>query len=493
MRQFTSLQVAILALGSLCFSTAYADSTLVPMSDAELSATRGQALMSMSYIAPTDSANLEKLRDNSSNIGFYKLGLEAELEINTNIRKLQLGCGGVNGAGGCDIDIDNLSLSGQNFDANGNPLPMSNEDRASSSAVLTNPFIEFAVKNPNSASTREVVGLRLSAEKFIGLLTAGTENTTTPNGINSISGYMKVQSDSSGLIKGYATTSATRDNLYGANAVTGRLQALGLGSLAEVEFITSNGGFNIPGIQNNYFEIAPIQVNGNRVTSKVLSAPVKVPNIYVGHSSSYPVDGTVQYNAAGPHDPAYPEPTGIYTQGGKVEATVTSCSNLLVCAIAGEGKKFSSVYMNGTISNITANLNLTQSLGLIHNLPINSPMYLALQNQMLQWPGAKADDVAQKGWWMSFANPVNVGNIIPQDAIDISPLFPQISTAVSAFLQANPAKTSDLDGLLLGADLDVNIGTIDLKNSPLTLNLSNLQLTNQNFKPNCHGSGLTFC
>ncbi|VCZ49452.1 hypothetical protein BANRA_00017 [Acinetobacter baumannii] len=29
------------------------------MSDAELSATRGQALMSMSYIAPTDSANLE--------------------------------------------------------------------------------------------------------------------------------------------------------------------------------------------------------------------------------------------------------------------------------------------------------------------------------------------------------------------------------------------------------------------------------------------------
>lgn len=64
---------------------------------------------------------------------------------------------------------------------------------------------------------------------------------------------------------------------------------------------------------------------------------------------------------------------------------------------------------------------------------------------------------------MSFANPVNVGNIIPQDAIDISPLFPQISTAVSAFLQANPAKTSDLDGLLLGADLDVNIGTVDLK------------------------------
>ncbi|MER8281032.1 hypothetical protein ABS200_18535, partial [Acinetobacter baumannii] len=73
------------------------------------------------------------------------------------------------------------------------------------------------------------------------------------------------------------------------------------------------------------------------------------------------------------------------------------------------------------------------------------------------------------------------------------PLFPQISAAVSAYLQANPAQTSDLGGLLKLGDLDVNISTVDLKNSPLTLNLSNLQLTNQNFKPNCHGSGLTFC
>lgn len=51
-------------------SSAHAASTLVPMSDDELSATRGQALMSMSYIAPTDSANLEKLRNSNSNIGF---------------------------------------------------------------------------------------------------------------------------------------------------------------------------------------------------------------------------------------------------------------------------------------------------------------------------------------------------------------------------------------------------------------------------------------
>lgn len=169
MRQFTSLHIAI-ALGSLCFSSAYAASTLVPMSDSELSATRGQALMSMSYIAPTDSANLEKLRDNNSNVGFYKLGLDADLELNANIKKLQLGCGGANGAGACDIDIDNLSLSG---------LSDTNDGRASSSAKLTNPFIEFAIKNPNSASTREVAGVRLSAESIQGLLTFGSENSAT--------------------------------------------------------------------------------------------------------------------------------------------------------------------------------------------------------------------------------------------------------------------------------------------------------------------------
>ncbi|MEM9993069.1 MAG: hypothetical protein AAGE79_02890, partial [Acinetobacter pittii] len=184
MRQFTSLYVAILALGSLSFSSVHAASTLVPMSDAELSATRGQALMSMSYVAPTDSANLEKLRDSNSNVGFYKLGLDADLELNANIKKLQLGCGGANGAGACDIDIDNLSLSG---------ISDTNDGRASSSAKLTNPFIEFAIKNPNSASTREVAGVRLSAESIQGLLTFGSENTTTKNGINSFSGYMVTQ------------------------------------------------------------------------------------------------------------------------------------------------------------------------------------------------------------------------------------------------------------------------------------------------------------
>lgn len=475
-------------------------SSMVDLTDDELSKVQGQALMSLSYISPVDTKNLESNRSGSSkDIGFYKLGMEAEIELNANIKRLQLGCGGVNGIGDCDIDIDNLSLSGLKVDSNGKPVAMTNEERAASSAKLTNPFIEFAVKNPESSSVRQVVGFRLSAEKAIGLLTAGTENSSSPNGINTISGYMKVQSDSSGIIKGYATTAATRDNLYGTYlnpndlVITGALTALGLNG---ADFKTSAGGFNIPQINNNYFEIPAILVNETRAKSKVLSAPVKVPNIYVGGpgDANYPVNGSVQYNSSGPHDSTYQEPTGIYTQGGRVEATVTRCYGIS-CLIAQEGDVFQNVYMNGQISNITANLNLNQSLGLIHNLPINSPFSLSLQQQALQWPGAKSDDVAQKGWWMSFADPVNIGYVIPQDPIDISPLFPQIASSVSYYLRrggGNEANTSDLGGLLGSGDLTVNIGNIDLKDSALNLNISNLKLTNQNFSFNCWG-GLNAC
>ncbi len=225
-----------------------------------------------------------------------------------------------------------------------------------------------------------------------------------------------------------------------------------------------------------------------------MSAPVKVPNIYLGSGANYPINGSVQYNPNGPHDPSYQEPSGIYTQGGLTQAEVTSC-NITACLIAGVGKRFNQVMMNGTISNISANLNLTQSLGLIHNLPINSPFSLSLQQNALQWTGAKSDDIAQKGWWMSFSDPVNIGYVVPKDPIDISPLFPQIAAAVSDWLRdggGHEAYTGDIGGLLGLGVLDVDIGTVDLAGKSLNLNLGNLQLTNQNFQPNCFGN-LKFC
>ena len=106
------------------------------LSDEELSDTQGQALFNLSYLSPGDTSNYET----TNNIGFYRLGVEAEIAANLNIKKLQLGCGGINGAGKCDIDIDNLSLSG-NPTLTGIALTDST-NRVQSDAVLTNPFFE---------------------------------------------------------------------------------------------------------------------------------------------------------------------------------------------------------------------------------------------------------------------------------------------------------------------------------------------------------------
>lgn len=63
------------------------------LSDAELAKVDGQALLNFSRDAYSYTTS------NSESVSFFKLSLDAEMELNTNIKSLQLGCGGVNGAG----------------------------------------------------------------------------------------------------------------------------------------------------------------------------------------------------------------------------------------------------------------------------------------------------------------------------------------------------------------------------------------------------------
>src|SRR5690554_2344802 len=159
-------------------------SNMAGMNDAEMSEVTGQALLTMSK------------QPGTGGVDFYRAGLDAVLELNTNIKKLQLGCGGINDPG-CDIDIDNLSLSGSTWGPDGRP---------SSSAVLTRPYFEFAIKNDDSRTMREIVGFRLSAENAEGMMTmgdqqAGPSDPGNTSGLNSLSGYMKL-----GPTSGTATT-----------------------------------------------------------------------------------------------------------------------------------------------------------------------------------------------------------------------------------------------------------------------------------------------
>ncbi|MGQ1267352.1 hypothetical protein ACT42M_04295 [Acinetobacter baumannii] len=440
MRQFTSLQVAILALGSLCFSSAYAGSTLVPMSDAELSATRGQALMSMSYIAPNDSANLEKLRDSSSNVGFFKLSLDADVELNTNIRKLQLGCGGANGAGACDIDIDNLSLSG---------LSNTNDGRASSSAKITNPFIEFAIKNPNSTALREVTGLRVSAEAIEGLLTFGTENSQTKNGINSFSGYMVTQATGGSVSTAARPTGSglTQANL--GTVITGRARSDD--GIIWANFKSTAYDLGLSSASGSLF--LPSQViSGKRINTANLTGTANVSGINLS--------GTISADAK-------LDITGI---------TIPLSGNV-----------------SGVINNLGVNVAVSEDLGYFHKVNLNgTAASLSLQAQNLQWPGAKS--VSQGGWWLELSNPIDIGDVTPQSQVAITDdVVKAALDKVSAYLgkDENAVRCGFLTISCLSGS--INTGTVDLTGQYVPMNLSNLVLKNQTFASNCHGADVKFC
>ncbi|WP_228256334.1 hypothetical protein [Acinetobacter wuhouensis] len=440
------LCLTILALNTALSSSTFAQpSTLINLSDEQLAETTGQALMSLSYIAPTDKANLETARNGGDkNIGFYKLGMEAELELNTNIKRLQLGCGGVNGSGACDIDIENLSLSGLKLDAKGEPLDMTREERAQSSAKLTNPFIEFAVKNPGSASTREIKGFRVSAEKVVGLMTLGLSNDDTPSyGIRSLSGYLKLASAS-----GTAKT-IERPMTQAIGDMTGRISIQNAFPLSSSPRNFVSDKFNLTLYEASVpFSTAPIVVSGSRMSKVNLNATAVIPQIdFAG-----PLDATI--NVA-----------------GFIPITL--------------GKN-----VTGKITNLTADITIDESLGMIHKIPVNgNPFSLSLQSQKIQWANAAAP--AERGWWMAFENDIKLGDVTPSKGIKIEDaLLKQVLPKVNDYLYANYITCNGYSGCL-GGDLPIT-DPINLSGQRVTLPLENLKLGAQSFQPNCYGS-LKFC
>ena len=454
MRRFKSLHLAMLTLGSLCLNSAYASDTLHTLSDTEMSATTGQALMSLSYISPKDTANLEANRiGGDKNIGFYKLGLEAELEINANIKKLQLGCGGVNGAGACDIDVDNISLSGLGNSATSNTASEADRNaRASSSAVLTNPFIQFAVKNPDKASLREVVGLNLSAEKAVGLITFGTENLKdaqnngTPNGINSLSGYLKVSPQSGkATINPITITQAQTGVLLSGKACSGPY--VGNCGIVQTTYTTTGYDLTLTPAGQATLALPAQEITGKRITSAVLKASTTVNGIGIS--------GNLAAN------------TGL---GIPLSGTTS-----------------------GTLNNLKVDVTINESLGLFHKASLNGTgVGLSLQAQDIQWTSGAS--VARTGWWLEFSDPIDIGDITPNKNVDIAMATIQdaLSGPVNDYLAANWVycgvfATSCLAG-------NIGLGTVTLPNTaaPVPMNMANLSLKNQDFTPNCYGT-LKFC
>ncbi|WP_336931739.1 hypothetical protein [Acinetobacter bereziniae] len=415
-----------IVLSMNCFAEDEKITSFIQLNDSELSEVQGQSLMSLSYIAPNDSVN--KMR--GQGVGFYKLGLEAELELNTNIKKLQLGCGGMNGAGACDIDIDNLSLSG---------ILDTRLGRVGSSAKLTNPFLEFAIKNPNASSTREVVGLRLSAEKVLGLLTAGTENSDLPNGINSLSGALKIRATT-----GTGITAARPMTFNDTGMlINGKIQLLG--SLIQPNFDTNNYNLQLQSTSASLF-INSKTLTGTRLTSAKLTGTAIIDNLNFG--------GNIV---------------------ASVKLPLISWVPLNINA-------------NGYISGLKADLDIDENLGYIHKLPLNNPFSLSLQSSQVHWPGAEY--AANRGWWLAIEDEIDIGKIIPKNPINVTnDILKQVVPNISNYLTNRPPSCPLGSCLIAG----LNIGEVNLSSSrPLFFPIKDLPLATQNFAPNCYGS-LKFC
>jgi len=158
-RHLRWLLCSALALASL---SARAD--LVEMDDQGLSDSAAYGLLWTDKITGSELAGSNAY---STPFTFYRMGMDAQLAVNVNIAKAQLGCGGVNDllnpGAGCDIDVDYLTMMGRNNLTVGNPL---------SSFVLERPYIELAIKNDGTAD-REIVGLKIGSQSANGAMVAG--------------------------------------------------------------------------------------------------------------------------------------------------------------------------------------------------------------------------------------------------------------------------------------------------------------------------------
>lgn len=152
-----------LLLPALLAASGFLAAGMTSLDDAELSDVNGQALFMATK--QTNGAH-----------NFYRMGFDAQLDLNVNIAELKLG----ETTTGVDLWAKNFALG-----CTANALNVC-VDSASATQLrpftLLRPFIQIAVKNDTNRATREVVGFRLGAENASGPMSIGN--------FESFSGYL---------------------------------------------------------------------------------------------------------------------------------------------------------------------------------------------------------------------------------------------------------------------------------------------------------------
>ena len=137
---------------------------MAELEDGQLSDVTGQALFVSERIVGTGT-----VATGTAGISFYRVGLDATLDLNMNVGTLELGR---TGAGATQVDLlaDNVAFG---CTANASNVCVSSGSATQLKPVrLTRPYFEFAIANDGSAS-REVVGIRLGGENISGPLSFG--------------------------------------------------------------------------------------------------------------------------------------------------------------------------------------------------------------------------------------------------------------------------------------------------------------------------------
>lgn len=159
MNSFHSLRSLGLCAALAC-CTLTASAQMQPLSEEELSNTRGQGLVALTNTS-------------LGGYDFSKIALDADISLSANLRNMRLGeytYGPRNGSG-ADIDIGLMQFG------------RSDGTDAQRLVHISNPYFEFVYKNAADGASREAVGMRFGFEGISGDI--GLK-------VNSLSGSMRV-------------------------------------------------------------------------------------------------------------------------------------------------------------------------------------------------------------------------------------------------------------------------------------------------------------
>jgi hypothetical protein len=300
--------------------------------------------------------------------------------------------------------------------------------------VLSNPFYQFAIKNPNSASTREIVGIRIGAADVKGPLSF--------NSINSFSGYLtglanielRGQGPRAGNLPGdqpdvAITCGASTAPCSGTRPGTGQNtfgldnerslgldndQACVLGICAEFKDLTTS----FLGVQRNN---RPASVNGNRQTQAFIS------NLNLGNKNTGEI-GVVRAIV----DTLEIERSNSFLSAGLI--------NFILPLIQGQARDKIVGQLAAGLGTSVASLDnntyqLPYNLKNVHQLEIASDVFgITLSKDDLQYPGFVAP--VTRGWAMYIPNGFTL----------------DISDKTATFVQNIASSSAARDGNIVGLE-----------------------------------------